>query len=396
LVALRQWAELTGYELLFNTLTHTVTMIPRRGSDRGIGFRYGHNVASIKRTYDPPFATKLWAFGANNLGIAGVSVTGQGYVEDYSWYTNLGVPLAVARTRFTREREWRDDRYLLALNLYDAAIRKLADWSQPVISYEIAVMNLDQLTGASPLIVGDTVRVRDADLDLDLRTRVVRLEHYPLDPSKDKITLAFIPLQLDSAATQPTSGTSGADSFRLAVAENTSIITVASSILVLTSIAVTTAGLANGVMGARAVGTATGTGTVRFRVLLDGTPIGGQPEIVFAGGQIITWDPTDWVVGLEEGSHTISISAQVISGTGTIAFAVSAVHEWILMTGAVGGGGGSPNFNLEDTIEYVDPNVTDVLVAAIESPVGVLRTITDTLTFTDLGVTDSPPTVTIV
>jgi phage minor structural protein len=400
LAALRQWAALAGYELLFNTVTQTVAMIPERGSDRGIGFRYGYNVPSIHRTYEPPFATKLWAFGANDLGIAGVNVTGQGFVEDFHWYTSQGIPLATARTRFTREREWRDERYLLALNLYDAAVRKLEAWSEPIISYDIAVANLDALTGAAPLLIGDTVRVRDADLGIDLRTRVLRLDKYPLDRSKDKVTLSYLQPRIDSLGGSTSGGGGdGVGDFRLAVAENSTPVTVSGSILVLTSIAMTTAGLANGVMGARAVGTASGTGTVRFRVLLDGTPIGGQPEIVFTGGQIITWDPTDWTVGLIEGSHTIAISAQVISGTGTILFAISAVHEWVLMAGAIGGAGGSPVFTVEDTLVFDESGFSDSIapmVVTIESPVGVLRTVTETLTFTDLGITDSPPTVTLV
>src|SRR5690606_7449855 len=61
---LRRWATVTGYELEFDGVTRQVSLVDRIGEDRGIGFFYGHNLATVTRTYAGPEATRLYAIGA--------------------------------------------------------------------------------------------------------------------------------------------------------------------------------------------------------------------------------------------------------------------------------------------------------------------------------------------
>ena len=90
LAILRRWASVTGYELQFDTIAKTVTMVTQVGVNRGVGFTYGHNLKTFKRKYRPPQATRLYPYGANDLDISSVNPAGVPFVENYSWYTAQG------------------------------------------------------------------------------------------------------------------------------------------------------------------------------------------------------------------------------------------------------------------------------------------------------------------
>src|SRR5580765_8528851 len=123
---LRDWAKVTGLELKFNPVLKQVSMVTEIGQDFGLSFIYGANLQEVTRKYRGPQATRLHAIGANSLNVSASNPTGLPYVEDYSWYISKGVDPLVARARFTKDLIWVDERYILALNLYDAAVAKLA------------------------------------------------------------------------------------------------------------------------------------------------------------------------------------------------------------------------------------------------------------------------------
>jgi len=148
LTLLRNWATITGYELSFDTLARTVSMVAQVGQPRGIGFRWSYSIREITREFFPPPATRLYPVGANNLVISDVNPTGLPYIEDYSFYEAQGLSTVEARALYRKDLPWVDDRYLLAVNLYDAAVARLAKLSQPRVFYKAKVLDLSRIMEA--------------------------------------------------------------------------------------------------------------------------------------------------------------------------------------------------------------------------------------------------------
>jgi hypothetical protein len=102
------------------------------------------------------------------------------YVEDFSFYTAQGMTLTEARARYTRSRVWSDASFVRDVDLLPAAEARLAELAAGVVTYELDVVDLTELTGISETVqVGDTVRVQDPDFVEDVRTTVVRTVRFP-------------------------------------------------------------------------------------------------------------------------------------------------------------------------------------------------------------------------
>lgn len=211
LALLRTWAAITGKFLTFDTATQTVDLSDTRGRDLGLGFRYRRNLRSIRRRVAAPDVTVLYPYGADGLNVAGVN-GGLEYIEDFSYYTDRGLSLAEARTRFTKSRVWSQRSFLVDSELLAAAEVELARLAQGVVSYELAVVDLSEFVAAesSPPRVGDVVRVNDPDFGEDLRTTVVRTVRYPNEPYRNRIELAYL-LNPTDVPTDSGSRTSSSD-----------------------------------------------------------------------------------------------------------------------------------------------------------------------------------------
>jgi phage minor structural protein len=193
LSAVRRWARVTSTFVTFNHAERTVGLSTSRGRTAGLAFRYGRNVTSVRREITPPYATRLYPYGADGLNIAGVN-SGAPYLDDFTWYTSQGLSLATAQARYTKSRVWSDPTFTEDTTLKVAAQAKLARWAQPTISYECSVADLTELTGVvEDPECGDTVRVADEVLDFDIATTIVRYRRYPLQPWRNQVELAYLP-----------------------------------------------------------------------------------------------------------------------------------------------------------------------------------------------------------
>jgi phage minor structural protein len=193
LALVRKWATITSSVVTFDTSAQQVTMAATRGRDLGVGFRYARNLTRIRREVEPPYATRLFPYGAQELNVAGVN-GGEPYVEDFSWYTSQGLTLEQAEARFLKTRVWSDPTFVVDTELLAAAEVKMAAWAQPTVRYECDVVDLSEISGVHELLaVGDTVRVADEPLGLDVRTTVVRRQRYPLEPWRDRVELDYLP-----------------------------------------------------------------------------------------------------------------------------------------------------------------------------------------------------------
>lgn len=212
---LRTWAKITGRFIVFDPAAKRVNLVDERGADLGLGFRYRRNLRRVRRRMRAPEVTVLYAYGADGLTIAGAN-GGSPFVSDFTYYTDQGVDLDAVRPdgltnreHYTRSVVWSDRSFTDETALLAAAEARLAILSQPVVTYELDVVDLTELTNIAELIrVGDTVRVQDPDFAADLRTTVVRLQRYPYEPWRNRIELAHIPTLIDdttSSAGRPSS-----------------------------------------------------------------------------------------------------------------------------------------------------------------------------------------------
>jgi phage minor structural protein len=395
---LRRWARIIGRELTFDTVNRVVTLTDAIGVDLGVGFRYGSNLRAVRRRYRPPLATRLYPFGANNLDIANVEVTGLTYVEDYSWYTAQGLTVTEARAAFRKDRIEVDQRFLRAINLYDHALRRIAALAQPLISYELTVADLGRLTAstADDVAIGDTVRVRDSTFGVDVATRVVRLIRHPLDPERNELELAYLQPGITEAEDAETSRTIDYGEVAFLVDANDAIVTVTGVNTELASIQLTSTGQATIIHGGTFKGTASGTGTIRFEFVVNGVADGPSYDFAFTNGAQVEHSFPSFSSGVDASSTvTVQWRARVISGAGTVALAIGAARGWVLSRGAVGVGvNNSPNPQIEETLALELLELAETVTVELITPVDVIESEALAVELLDITETVPAPTIT--
>lgn len=105
---------------------------------------------------------------------------GKSYVEDYS-YTDEILVGSLDCSNFTD-----------ASDMLSYAKMRVADYCKPNYSYKLSVLYLSGLTGYEHEIygLGDTVRVMDEELELDITTRIVRMEKNIQEPWNTVVELS--------------------------------------------------------------------------------------------------------------------------------------------------------------------------------------------------------------
>jgi phage minor structural protein len=369
LALLRAWAHMTDRDLIFDSLTREVSLVAAQGTDRGMGFRYGRNLVTVKRKSEPPSVTRLYPVGAEDLSISGVSPDGLPYIDNFTYYTDQGLTLPQAQARYLKVQRWEDNRYLLALNLYDAGVLRLAKLAVPRVSYEMSVVDLAALTGTGELLeVGDTVRVDDAPTGITLATRIVRKVTRPLEPAKATVELGFLaPGISGSPSHSSVSGGSGGGAMSMLVDLNNAPLNVVGGLVTLAAIAlgVEPPDIANTIFGLELDATATGTGTLTISFWYGATQVGPTSLVPFTAGPVHVSVP-DFLVGLTA-SNSFNAKAQVTAGTGTVLVPANAAHLYVIGTGLSGGGVGSGS-----TVEIAEPVTYYAHVADAAPTAGLL------------------------
>ncbi|MFT9848528.1 phage tail spike protein [Aneurinibacillus sp. REN35] len=156
-----------------------VTLLPERGVDRGAQIRYRKNLKSIKRTVDSrSVITRLYVYGKDGLGIEGAlkNTGGLSYIDS----PHIGMYRHPKKGPVTfNDIEDPDE-------LYEAGLKHLATVDTPQLTYEVDVMELED----EQKELGDTVRVIDEELGIDVSARIVEYERYPYEPWRGKVVLA--------------------------------------------------------------------------------------------------------------------------------------------------------------------------------------------------------------
>ena len=180
LALLQLIADIYHGELVFDSIRKTVSLLKKTGRDRGILFHFRKNMKSIQRVVSTSsLITKLYAAGKGGMTFASIN-DGKSYVEDYS-YTDEILVGSLDCSNFTD-----------ASDMLSYAKMRVADYCKPNYSYKLSVLYLSGLTGYAHETygLGDTVRVMDEELELDITTRIVRMEKNIQEPWNTVVELS--------------------------------------------------------------------------------------------------------------------------------------------------------------------------------------------------------------
>lgn len=189
---LRHVQNIHGGDLIFDNANKVVSLLTFSGTDSGALFCYKKNMKSIQRVIDTTsLITRLYAVGADGMTFANIN-DGKPYVEDFT-YTNEIRIKTLDCSNFTNPYQ-----------MLEFANMRLADYSTPRISYVLNAMDLTVLTGYEHEAwnLGDTVMVVDEDLDLSIKTRIVRREYNLQEPWNTVLELSTTLRELGDSTAQ--------------------------------------------------------------------------------------------------------------------------------------------------------------------------------------------------
>lgn len=319
----------SGQPLQFDSYNRKVSFVDPKPPPIDRVLTYGTGVSNLTKTQIAPQYTVIYPTGYRGMTISPVN-GGVKYLEDFSWYTDQGVPLSEARRRFTRVLRWQDERYTVVGSLKTAAAAKLAEASRPVTTYQLEVERglSDQYR------LGDRAWIVDETMGVKLDARVVRILRTG-SAGQDIVEFSYLPRS--NASSNIDGSVSGTDNngpvnFQI---KNDSPLALSSAgdSLVLDFDVIVIAPTAFQVGLAVRLQTSSPC-EVSGYFLLEGERL--SPEIrqtVQAGWQ--TFALSFLVAGVEEGTKTLRLYMSVSSGTASIGerHAEMFVTTW----GAIGG-----------------------------------------------------------
>ena len=189
---LRHVQNIHGGDLIFDNANKVVSLLTFSGTDSGALFCYRKNMKSIQRVIDTTsLITRLYAVGADGMTFANIN-DGKPYVEDFTYTSEVRIK-TLDCSNFTNPYQ-----------MLEFANMRLADYSAPRISYVLNAMDLTVLTGYEHEAwnLGDTVMVVDEDLDLSIKTRIVRREYNLQEPWNTVLELSTTLRELGDSTAQ--------------------------------------------------------------------------------------------------------------------------------------------------------------------------------------------------
>ena len=189
---LRHVQNIHGGDLIFDNANKLVNLLTFSGTDSGALFCYKKNMKSIQRVIDTTsLITRLYAVGADGMTFANIN-DGKPYVEDFTYTDEIRIK-TLDCSNFTNPYQ-----------MLEFANMRLADYAAPRISYVLKAMDLTVLTGYEHEAwnLGDTVMVVDEDLDLSIKTRIVRREYNLQEPWNTVLELSTTLRELGDSTSQ--------------------------------------------------------------------------------------------------------------------------------------------------------------------------------------------------
>ncbi len=144
------------------------------------------------------FATRLYCYGADGLTPAGAVVTGPDGQE-----TVYGLDYVENRAYADKIvcAYWSDNRYTSAQTLYEDALEKLTELSNPVRSYKCKVIDLAKQNPAYSFLsiaMHRKMILVDVARGIKVEHQVVEYDEYPEDPTENEVTISCVPKTIQS------------------------------------------------------------------------------------------------------------------------------------------------------------------------------------------------------
>ena len=147
---------------------------------------------SIERTVDTrSLVTRLYAYGKDGMTFASIN-NGKDYVEDFSYSSELRIG-SLDASSFTNPYQ-----------MLEFANMRLGQYAKPRISYVLSAMDLSILTGYEHETwnLGDIVTVHDRELNLYVKTRIIRRQYNLQEPWKTVLELSTKLRELGDSSAQ--------------------------------------------------------------------------------------------------------------------------------------------------------------------------------------------------
>lgn len=189
---LRQVQTIHGGDLVFDCPNRLVHLLTFGGKDTGALFAYRKNLKTIQRVVDTrSLVTRLYAYGKDGMTFASIN-NGKEYVESYEFTSEVRVS-TLDCSNFTNPYQ-----------MLEFANLRLAEYAQPRISYVLSAMDLSALTGYEHEAwdLGDIVTVDDRDLNLSVKTRIVRRQYNLQEPWNTVLELSTTLRELGDSSAQ--------------------------------------------------------------------------------------------------------------------------------------------------------------------------------------------------
>ena len=185
---LENCASLYGVRFHFNAQTKTLTAVNPDSYEQNAAFVTEElNLKNLQYYGDSSaFITRLEARGKDGLTFEDAEIDGQtitkSYVENYTYSSDVVYGY------------WKDERYTVKADLYEAAKQKLAELAIPKRSYECSVIDLKAVNpdkySAFDLSLYQRISLKDVSRETSLVYQVVKVVEYPNYPEKNVITLS--------------------------------------------------------------------------------------------------------------------------------------------------------------------------------------------------------------
>ena len=192
LAVLRQTQVIHGGDLIFDCANRLVHLLTFSGNDNGVLFCYRKNMKSIQRVADTrSLVTRLYAYGKDGMTFASIN-GGKEYVQDTSYTDEIRIS-TLDCSNFTNPYQ-----------MLEYTQNKLEEYAHPRISYVLSAMDLSVLTGYEheAWALGDIVTVDDKDLNLSVKTRVVRRQYNLQEPWNTVLELSTTLRELGDSSAQ--------------------------------------------------------------------------------------------------------------------------------------------------------------------------------------------------
>jgi phage minor structural protein len=168
-------------ECIIRSLTKTIDIYDRIGSDKGCYFMEGLNLRKISLksdTYD--FYTRIYPIGKD--GITPEWLTGKDYIDNFQYSSKI------------KAYVWKDERYTNTTSLIEDATAKLEEMSRPYKAYTAEVVDLAKASEEYKDIlsygIGDTVTLVSKKTRTREKQRIVKITEYPESPKKNTVEIS--------------------------------------------------------------------------------------------------------------------------------------------------------------------------------------------------------------